>query len=287
MSNTIDHPPSTPVGAGDDGGGHLESGPTGSASPVARLTHPRAIRWLHWINLPLLFIMIWSGMRIYWAEDVYAFGVGSWQWFAFFPDAVYDTLDLERRLARGMAFHFSFGWLFVLNGAIYATYLAASGQWRYIVPDRRTPKEASEVLLHDLHLRASQPPKGKYNAAQRLAYTVVLVMSAIVVVSGFAIYKPTQLHPLPLLFGGYQGARLIHFWMTIGILVFFLVHVLQVVRSGWNSFRSMIAGYEIEQGADDPDAPFSSAQIPDSGTQADENPTHPDPTHPDPTENAR
>ena len=39
-------------------------------------------------------------------------------------------LDLERRLARGMAFHFAFGWLFVINGAIYAAYLALSGEWR-------------------------------------------------------------------------------------------------------------------------------------------------------------
>lgn len=38
---------------------------------------PRAIRWLHWINFPLLFIMMWSGLRIYWADDVYAFGIGS------------------------------------------------------------------------------------------------------------------------------------------------------------------------------------------------------------------
>ncbi|RLE19220.1 MAG: thiosulfate reductase, partial [Actinobacteria bacterium] len=31
--------------------------------PVARLVHPRAIRWLHWINFPLLMVMIWSGLR--------------------------------------------------------------------------------------------------------------------------------------------------------------------------------------------------------------------------------
>ena len=179
---------------------------------IARLVHPRAIRWLHWINFPLLFIMIWSGLRIYWAEDVYAFGVGSWQWFAFFPEWVYERLDLDRHLARGMAFHFAFGWLFVINGLIYTIYLAFSGEWRSILPDRKTPREASDVVLHDLHVkrsgsRVSAPPQGIYNAAQRAAYTIVLVMAALIVITGFAIYKPTQLHPLPLLFGGYQGAR--------------------------------------------------------------------------------
>ena len=84
----------------------LEEEADGGAGPVARLKHPRAIRWLHWINFPLLAVMIWSGIRIYWAEDVYAIGVGGWEWFAFFPDTVYDKLDLDRHLARGMAFHF-------------------------------------------------------------------------------------------------------------------------------------------------------------------------------------
>jgi len=28
--------------------------------------HLLAIRWLHWINFPLLFLMIWSGLLIYW-----------------------------------------------------------------------------------------------------------------------------------------------------------------------------------------------------------------------------
>ncbi len=243
--------------------------PSSSDQRIARLTHTRAVRWMHWINFPLLFIMIWSGLRIYWAEDVYAFGIGSWQWFAFFPDWFYEWLGLERRLARGMAFHFTFGWFFVINGAIYLTYLAASGEWRSILPDRKSAREATQVIAHDLHLRKKAPPQGKYNAAQRWSYTAVLVMAIIIVVSGFAIYKPTQLYPLPLLFGGYQGARLVHFWMTIGLFLFFVVHVLQVARSGWNNFRSMITGYTIERpdgpGAADTDERDPEAGDPDDG----------------------
>jgi len=232
---------------------------TNDAQPVARLRHPRAIRWTHWINFPLLVVMVWSGLRIYWAEDVYAVGLGSWQWFAFFPESLYESLGLERRLARGMAFHFAFGWLFVINGVVYTIYLAVSREWRNLVPDRRAWKEAGQVVLHDLRLRRTAPPQGLYNAAQRIAYTAALVMAVILVVSGFAIYKPTQLHPLPLLFGGYQGARLVHFWMTIGLVLFFLVHLLQVLRAGWKNFRAMITGYEVVPAGStestEPDAP--------------------------------
>ena len=28
--------------------------------------HPRAIRWMHWVNFPVLSVMIWSGLLIYW-----------------------------------------------------------------------------------------------------------------------------------------------------------------------------------------------------------------------------
>ena len=140
--------------------------------------------------------MMWSGLRIYWAHDVYAIGIGSWQWFAFFPDSVYETLQLDRKLAKGIAFHFAFGWLFVINGAIYVTYLAVTGEWRHIVPDRHSPREARDVVLHDVKIKKQAPPQGKYNAAQRISYTVVLVMALIIVVSGFAIYKPAQLYPL-------------------------------------------------------------------------------------------
>jgi hypothetical protein len=35
-------------------------------------------------------------------------------------------------------------------------------------------------------------------------------------------------------------------------VVFFVIHVLQVLRAGWNNFRGMVTGYEIEypDGAD-------------------------------------
>jgi thiosulfate reductase cytochrome b subunit len=228
--------------------------------PVARLKHPRAIRWLHWLNVPVMAVMVWSGLRIYWANDVYAVGIGGWQWFRFFPDAVYRRLDLNQHLARGLAFHFSFAWLFVVNGLVYGVYLVRSREWRHIVPDRHAAKESVGVVLHDLHLAEAAPPKGRYNAAQRVSYTIALGMAAVLVVSGFAIYKPSQLHPLPLLFGGYRGARLVHFSMTIGLLLFVLVHLVQVVRAGWGNFRAMVTGYEIEQ-PDDLDRASASTEV--------------------------
>ncbi len=202
---------------------------------------------MHWINFPLLAVMIWSGLRIYWANDVYRIGFADWTLFAFFPDGFNERLDLDRHLARGMAFHFTFAWLFTINGILYALYTWRTGEWRFLAPDRRSLKESGQVLLHDLHLRKDAPPtNGRYNAAQRLSYSIIILLGGVAVLSGFAIYKPAQLSFLTTILGGYETARAIHFSVTIAFLLFFFVHVLQVARAGWRNFWSMIVGYELE-----------------------------------------
>ena len=76
-----------------------------------------------------------------------------------------------------MALHFFFMWLFVANGVAYVLYLAFSGEWRKVLPDRHSLRDAVLVTLHDLHLRSEAPPQGLYNGAQRIAYTGVIVMA--------------------------------------------------------------------------------------------------------------
>ena len=209
-------------------------------------TH-KASRWMHWFNFPLLTIMIWSGMRIYWADlqDPFAVGVGDVD-FEFWPGWVNETLGLERKLARGMAFHFTFGWLFAINGLAYVTYTLVSGEWRQLVPERASLKDGAQVFLHDIGIGRKNPlpPQARYNGAQRLTYSLIIVLGAIAVLTGLAIYKPTQLSPLTRLFGGYEWARGIHFGVTIAFIVFFVIHLLQVARAGWGNFMSMITGYQ-------------------------------------------
>jgi len=210
--------------------------------------HPLAIRWFHWINFPVLAIMIWSGLLIYWANDVYKIGFGSTTLLKFFPDSFYKALNVPYRLSEGMAYHFVFMWLFFLNGIAYVLYTALSGEWRLLMPDRRSFKEAWQVLLHDLRIRKTAPAiTGKYNAAQRIAYTSIILMGIGSILTGLAIYKPVQLQWLCNLMGGYKSARVIHFVLTIGYVLFFLVHIFQVIKAGWNNFRAMVTGFEVHK----------------------------------------
>jgi thiosulfate reductase cytochrome b subunit len=210
-----------------------------------RSKHPLAIRWCHWVNFPLLALMIWSGLWIYWANDVYRIGLGSITLFRFFPQGFYRTFGISQHLADGMAWHFFFMWFFAINGIVYVAYTVFSGEWRYLVPNRRSFREAVLVTLHDLHLWKGKLPARKFNGAQQVAYTGVILMGFGSMLTGLAIYKPVQFGWLANLLGGYMAARFEHFLLAFGYVLFFLIHVAQVVRAGWNNFRAMVSGYEL------------------------------------------
>ena len=209
--------------------------------------HKLVTRWAHWVNFPILAIMICSGLLIYWSNDVYRIGLGQFTLFHFFPDAVYSAFTLDHQLAFGMAVHFCFMWLFAINGLLYFLYTVFSGEWRELLPSPRSFREAIQVTLYDLKLATSLPPQGKYNAAQKIAYSSIIVMGFCSLVTGLSIYRPVQVHWLTSLLGGYKMARFEHFWLTMGYVAFFVIHIAQVIRAGWGNFQSIVTGVEYQE----------------------------------------
>ena len=189
--------------------------------------------------------MIWSGLLIYWANDVYRIGFGDKTLLKFFPDSFNKALNIPFRLAEGMNLHFFFMWFFTINGIVYFFYLLFSKEYKLIFPNKHSLKEAWLVILHDLHIRKGLPPQKKYNAAQRIAYTGIIVLGFFIIITGLAVYKPAQLYWLCAMLGGYEWARIEHFIITILFVLFFFVHVLQVILAGFNNFRSIIIGFEV------------------------------------------
>src|SRR5260370_37648458 len=91
--------------------------------------HSLAIRWMHWINFPLLAFMIYSGLLIYWADSqheglhahrVYRVGFGGWTLFRLFPSWFSNNLHLNFQLAKGLGSPFFFMWFFDLNRIAYS-----------------------------------------------------------------------------------------------------------------------------------------------------------------------
>lgn len=196
-----------------------------------REKHPLWLRCLHWIQFPVLLLMLWSGLLIYWANDVY---------WPPIPPTLYETFGIEQRLAEGMAYHFAFAWLFTIVGLTFIGLLIATGRWRDLAVNRSSLRDAVRIMI-----RKGKPTIAGYNAVQKIAYIGVHVLTVLAIATGLAIYKPVQLSLLKLSFGGYEAARWIHYLVAIGFLLFLIVHVIQVMRAGWNTFRSMIAGFEV------------------------------------------
>jgi thiosulfate reductase cytochrome b subunit len=77
---------------------------------------------------------------------------------------------------------------------------------------------------------------------QRLLYAGIIVVGAVIVLSGLSIWKPVQLQWLTALFGGYDAARYVHFFCMASIVGFLVVHVLLAVIVP-KSIRAMVIGH--------------------------------------------
>ncbi len=92
-------------------------------------------------------------------------------------------------------------------------------------------------------LDKEHPPQGKHNALQKQAYTGIILLGVLSVLTGFAIWKPVQFSWLTTLFGGYQLARYWHFWAVWLFVTFTVVHVFLVFTADPASLRGMITGW--------------------------------------------
>jgi len=189
--------------------------------------HPLVVRITHWINAFAIFIMVASGWRIYNASPLFGFK---------FP----NELTLGGWLAGALQWHFAAMWLLALNGIVYVTYGIASGHFRKkLLP--LTPRAVLRDALAALRGKLAHDDLAVYNAAQRVAYLAIILCLVVLVFSGLAIWKPVQLQEIAALMGGYEGARLLHFFAMALMVFIVLVHIVMVILVP-RTFPTMITG---------------------------------------------
>ncbi len=146
--------------------------------------------------------------------------------------------------------HFFLAWAFVINGTVYLLAGFLSGHFRRDLTPSIRELRAQHILrdiFDHLRLRRARGEAAKrYNVLQKLAYvTVIFVLLPIMILTGLTM-SPAVTAAFPFLFdlfGGRQSARTIHFIAANVLLMFVLVHILEVVLSGaFNLMRSMITG---------------------------------------------
>jgi thiosulfate reductase cytochrome b subunit len=207
-----------------------------------RKPQPWPVRLTHWVNVPALVILAMSGLQILVAYPFMGPRGDMWSWWPLQGVMPADWMRLGDWLAGGRAWHFAVAWMLVGNALVYGVYVVASGEWRrrFFWPPRDTGPALRQLLFY-LRIRKEAPPVDLYNGLQRLAYTSAFLLALLVVLSGLVIWKPVQLQALGLLFGGYDGARLVHFVGMCLLGGFVVGHVIMVLAHP-RSLMEMITG---------------------------------------------
>ena len=176
---------------------------------------PVWVRVTHWINALAVVLMVMSGWQVYDASPIFP--------ALQFPPAV----TLGGWLGGALLWHFAVMWLLVANFLVYLGLNIASGRLRRKLLPLSIRSLAVDTLAA-LRGRLTHSDLSRYNAIQKLAYLVVIVDIALLVLSGLAVWKSVQFPLLRALMGGYDNARVVHFVCMSVLVAFFAVHVVMV-----------------------------------------------------------
>lgn len=167
----------------------------------------------HWINIISLFILLTSGLQIYNANPVFGGRAG-----LHFP-----ALFLAGGwLAGGRHLHFAAMWFFGLNLLWYGIYVVVTRRWRH--------RYLSDKDLQALKL--SRNPKRRIYAWHRLAYTAIIPILLLAILTGIGMYKPAQFPWIVDLFGDWFALRVMHFFSVPAVIGFAIVHSFLALKAG-------------------------------------------------------
>lgn len=250
--------------------------------------HRLPVRISHWLNVPCLIILVMSGLQIfnahpalYWGDrsdrdrpllsirpvqtesgglagittilghqfdttGLLGYSNGSGRAFP-----AWATVPSGKWLAMGRQWHLFFAWIFVINGLVFTAYgLFSRHVSRDLIPTGKDLRGIGRLVRDHLLFRHPQGNEAKrYNVLQKLAYLLILlVVAPVIVLTGLAM-SPTIDTAFPwllTLFGGRQGARTVHFVACFSFVAFIVVHVAHVMLTGFaNNFRSMVTGWFV------------------------------------------
>ena len=196
---------------------------------TGRRSQPLLIRLVHWLNVPLIVLMAGSGLQIFAAYPALGARGALYGWYPWQDAPPPAWLRFGGWLAGGRHWHFALAWFLIANGAIYVVYLFTRSEWRRrVFRPNRDAGNAVGMMAYYLRIRRTAPPIDFYNGLQRLAYTSVIAIAVVEILSGLAIYKPVQLGWLTILFGGYDSARVVHLLGLAMLALFTIVHLVMV-----------------------------------------------------------
>lgn len=221
--------------------------PTAQEPRIERVyRHRLPVRISHWLNVPVLFILIMSGLQIfnahpalYWGDrsdrdhpllsirpmrtdsgevrgvttilghkfdTTGVLGYSNGSGRAF---PAWATIPSAKWLAMGRQWHLFFAWIFVLNGLIFGTYLYFSRHLkRDLLPTGKDLKHIPQAVKDHIVLRHPKGEEAKrYNVLQKLAYlSVIFGLAPLIVLTGLTM-SPTIDTAFPWLLSIFGGRQ--------------------------------------------------------------------------------
>ncbi len=192
--------------------------------------HRLPVRISHWLNVPVLFILIMSGLQIfnahpalYWgdrsdrdqpllsirpmrADNGEVRGITTILGHKFDTTGVlgysnnsarafpaWATVPSAKWLAMGRQWHLFFAWVFVINGVIFGTYAFLSRHLKKdLLPTGQDLSQIPQAVRDHIMLRHPKGEEAKhYNVLQKLAYMgVIFGLAPVIVLTGLTM-SPT------------------------------------------------------------------------------------------------
>lgn len=230
--------------------------PATTASP----RHAAIVRVTHWITALCFLALLVTGVeilishpRFYWGETgnvltpaLFKLPIPASR--STFPTAYGYVLPDQNGWSRYL--HFQAAWVVVLTGLLYVIFGLITGHFRQnLLPVRAdlSWRSLASVLAKHVRFRpANAAGETSYNVLQRITYLfVIFVLFPLVIWTGLAMSPgiASAFPPAVAVLGGQQSARTIHFFVSVFLLLFFLVHVVMVCLAGFrNRMRAMISG---------------------------------------------
>jgi thiosulfate reductase cytochrome b subunit len=237
---------------------------TSAAAVPARTApsrHSALVRVTHWITTLCFLALLVTGVeilishpRFYWGETgnifttpLFKIPIPSSR--SSVPTGYGYVLHDQNGWSRYL--HFQAAWVAVLTGLLYVISIFVTGHlWKNLLPssgDRSWRAFSTAIASHLRFQRPSEEEARSYNLLQRLTYLVVIfVLFPMVIWTGLAM-SPAIASVFPYavsVLGGQQSARTIHFFVSVSLLLFLLVHIMMICLAGFrNRMRAMITGH--------------------------------------------
>jgi thiosulfate reductase cytochrome b subunit len=242
---------------------------------VEAIRHKRWVRVSHWVITLSFFLLAFSGFeilmvhpRLYWGETgndltpaLFELPIsrnyehGGWAKSKPFynqpgsPVSASRTYEIYNKNGWGRSLHFLSAWILVLTGFVYLLTGIFTSHFRNSLWPK-TREFRVRLFWDDFikHFRTLPPDADnqQYGLLQKYTYmSVIFLLLPLIAMTGLTMSPAiTAGYPFLLkMFAGAQSARTIHFFASIALVLFLIVHVVMVIRSGFKKqMRGMTMG---------------------------------------------